>query len=197
MANAIEKQLNRHSVLLQVHAFIVAFLAAVMLGIMWFLIGRIEKVEDRADKRNYSLLKELSHYQLVTPRLEVTSPTATAGGAVGGERITVGGVPRRGSGPVNVEPIEGAVAGLANPQDYKIVIYSHAYDGFYYVQPYVGDSDTAISREGKWDSSIHLGDRYLILLVQKFHEPRAILSRIPAAGEDGVIATKEIEAREE
>jgi len=114
-------------------------------------------------------------------------------------RVTVTRVPPVGSGPTSRGDIAGRVEGVAEPDQYKIVLYAHPADDWWYVQPLretadaPGGADTRISPDGAWNNWTHLGLRYAAMLVKaSFKAPDRALT-LPTVGGD-VLAIDEVEA---
>jgi hypothetical protein len=93
--------------------------------------------------------------------------------------IQITDIPSKGAGPDAVQTIAGRVSGV-KATDCKVVIFAHT--DTWYVQPYIGSSDTAINEDGTWRSDTHLGDRYAALLVKASYKPPTTTGKLPAVG---------------
>jgi hypothetical protein len=102
-------------------------------------------------------------------------------------------IPPKGSGPDRTEPISGKVSGVDGSK-WKVVIFARS-DNKWFVQPYVGSSDTAIRDDGTWGSDTHLGSEYAALLVETSYRPTTILDRLPDVS-GPVLAIARVRARE-
>lgn len=104
--------------------------------------------------------------------------------------ITV--VPRAGEGPIDTDTIAGEVRSEEVTR-YKIVLFARTNQ--WYIQPYTAAPYTAISHDGTWKSTIHLGYEYAALLVEPaFYRPPATLTTLPNLG-GGVLAIARVPAK--
>jgi hypothetical protein len=94
-------------------------------------------------------------------------------------KLSITSVPPKGAGPDRLEAIAGRVSGV-RPKDYRIVIY--ALTDMWYVQPYIDFPLTTINPDGRWESTIHLGSEYAVLLVKPSFKPSPTLAMLPAMG---------------
>ena len=112
-------------------------------------------------------------------------------------RIEITEVPSYDCGGVEKsESIAGRVTGV-EPQRYRLVIYSHACNGVLYVQPTVAAPFTNLDPDGAFDSYIHLGHTYYVLLV-KAHaafKPKPKMTEVPEKGGD-IVAMAKVRGRE-
>jgi hypothetical protein len=84
-------------------------------------------------------------------------------------------------GPDKSEPISGRILGVT-PKEYRLLIYAHACNGVLYVQPTVAAPLVNIDAEGKFDTFIHLGQTYYLLLVDPGYKPKAEITEVPEKG---------------
>src|SRR5436309_3570840 len=76
-------------------------------------------------------------------------------------RIFITRVPPAGNGgPEEVAPIAGKVSGV-DFAAHRVVLYAHASNGVYYVQPWVAAPFTRINDDGTWSTISHLGLIYV------------------------------------
>lgn len=106
--------------------------------------------------------------------------------------VTITQIPPRGEGEDSQGNIAGSVTGVAAPEKYKIVIYTHTNQ--WYVQPLIDAPYTPINEDGTWSNWTHLGYRYAALLVRPSFQPKATLLALPQVGGD-VIAKVEVAAQ--
>lgn len=85
----------------------------------------------------------------------------------------------RGGGPDQVEVIAGEVMGVTF-SDLKVVVFARTDQ--WYVQPYVGNSDTSIGSDGKWETDTHLGVEYAAVLAKRSYRPPATTGALPKIG---------------
>ncbi|MFL6211649.1 MAG: toll/interleukin-1 receptor domain-containing protein [Pyrinomonadaceae bacterium] len=105
-------------------------------------------------------------------------------------QITI--VPPRWAGSDALERIAGTVGGV-QAQEYKVVIFAHT--DKWYVQPYIGLSDTPIKDDGTWENNTHLGFEYAALLVRTSYNPPDTTGTLPnVAG--SVLAITRVAARQ-
>jgi hypothetical protein len=98
-------------------------------------------------------------------------------------------IPSAGAGPGKQELIAGRVS-IANPGSYRLCIYSHT--DRWYVQPYVAAPFTDInSSTGRWQTRIHLGDEYAVLLVRPSYTPPSTMLELPKVGGDIIAIARE------
>ena len=100
-------------------------------------------------------------------------------------------VPKAGAGPDSQGNIAGLIKGIANPEQYKVVLYAHT--DWWYVQPQTIDPLTDIGSDGSWGNWTHLGYRYAALVVRPSFQPEAKTKSLPRVGGD-VIARSETAA---
>ncbi len=74
-------------------------------------------------------------------------------------------------------PISGSVFYLKSPENYYIIIYAHT--NFWFIQPYDYDYLTPIDPNGNWKLQTHLGNEYLILLVNDKYQPEKRSGAVP------------------
>jgi hypothetical protein len=102
-------------------------------------------------------------------------------------------LPHAGGGPTEQELIAGRV-NIANPSNYHICIFSHT--DRWYVQPYVAAPLTEINpSDGRWQTRIHLGEEYAVMLVKPAYNPPATLLELPKTGGDIVYIAREAARR--
>jgi len=93
--------------------------------------------------------------------------------------IQITDVPPRGAGPDRVETIAGTASGV-NIAECKVVVYAGT--NVWYVQPYIGSSDTSIEQDGTWHTDTHLGSKYAALLVKKTYKQPETTGKLPDIG---------------
>lgn len=96
-------------------------------------------------------------------------------------------------GPDRSDSIAGKVSGVT-PANYRLVIYAHACNGVLYVQPTIAAPLTRIAEDGTFNSYIHLGHTYYVLLVAPTYKPKPELSQMPGVGGD-ILAVGRVRAR--
>jgi hypothetical protein len=73
----------------------------------------------------------------------------------------------------------------ADPEAYRIVIYSYAADGVYYVQPDIINAVTSVLSGGSWGTHIYPGLEYWVLVVKPtYSNPPARLTTQPHKDEN-------------
>ena len=103
--------------------------------------------------------------------------------------IEVTTIPPAGGGPGRQELIAGRV-NIADPGKYRLCIFSHT--DRWYVQPYVAAPFSDIDpKNGRWQTRIHLGDEYAVLLVKPSYSPQATMLELPRIGGDVVAIARE------
>jgi hypothetical protein len=110
----------------------------------------------------------------------------------GAPRIEITEVPSYDCGGAEKsESIAGRVTGV-EPKRYRLVIYSHACNGVFYVQPTVAAPFTHLDSDGAFDSYIHLGHTYYVLLVKAdaAFKPKPQMTEVPEKGGDIVAVAK-------
>jgi hypothetical protein len=112
-------------------------------------------------------------------------------GAAARPSIRVTRIPPYGAGPDKMDTIAGQASGV-DFQKHKVVIFAGTDE--WYVQPYIGGSDTSIDPGGKWESDTHLGFRYAALLVKTSYKPPAKMGALPSVGGE-VLAIHEVQGR--
>jgi len=123
------------------------------------------------------------------------APQADGQGHPGGApRIEITEVPSYSCGGVEpLESIAGRVTGV-EPKRYRLVIYSLACNGILYVQPTVAAPFTNLDSDGAFDSIIHLGTTYYVLLVKADAafkpKPQMTEAEVPGKGGDIVAVAK-------
>jgi hypothetical protein len=91
-------------------------------------------------------------------------------------------LPPAGSGPDTSGEIAGVVSGLGkNPTDLRVVVY--AFGDKWYVQPTLEGALLPIDANGRWRTTIHLGTRYIALLVRPGFRPPATTESLPDGAE--------------
>jgi hypothetical protein len=108
-----------------------------------------------------------------------------------GPSIKITEVPSSGAGEVEVETIAGTVSGV-QVKECKVVIFAHT--NTWYVQPYIGSSDTFIQSDNTWRSDTHRGREYAALLVKNSYKPPSTTGKLPDIG-GLVLAIDIVEAR--
>lgn len=105
--------------------------------------------------------------------------------------ITITNPPPRGTGgTVEMDMITGAVSGV-NPNDVKVLIYTHAGDRWW-VQPLETYPFTPVGSDNQWRAKIHLGDEYAAFLVHKDYKSPPTQPGLPSVGDCiWAVATKE------
>ena len=93
--------------------------------------------------------------------------------------IEITEVPTKGAGDQKMETIAGAVSGV-KINECKVVLF--AYTNLWYVQPYIGSSDTTIKEDYTWRNETFLGSRYAALLVKNSYNPPSTTGKLPAIG---------------
>jgi hypothetical protein len=86
-------------------------------------------------------------------------------------------------GPVRMAFIEGRATGFKPGE--QIVLYAHS--GIWWIQPFVGKTNTSIQPDSSWRNSTHLGTEYAALLVEPGFHAASRLANLPAVG-NGVVA---------
>jgi hypothetical protein len=103
--------------------------------------------------------------------------------------IEITTIPPAGGGPGRQELIAGRI-NIADPGKYRLCIFSHT--DRWYVQPYVAAPFTDPDpRNGRWQTRIHLGDEYAVLLVKPSYSPQATMLELPKIGGDVVAIARE------
>jgi hypothetical protein len=97
-------------------------------------------------------------------------------------------VANRGT-PDSLEPVQGHVVG-AEPGR-RVVLYSLADGGTWWVQPFASKPFTNIRPDSTWQTSIHLGEQYAAILAEDSYIPAKTLQRLPAVGA-GVVAVASV-----
>lgn len=93
-------------------------------------------------------------------------------------------------GPTTSADIEGQVEGVAETEQYRIVLYAKT-DNTWWVQPLGAAPYTSLDRNGQFFSWTHTGTRYAALLVRKgFVAPKAIDGELPSSQD--ILARKEV-----
>lgn len=129
---------------------------------------------------------------LVLLAVNITGQTKK-GDKTSAKPIEITTLPRAGGGPTDQELIAGRVT-VTNPGSYRISIYSHT--DRWYVQPYTAAPLTDInSSDGRWQTRIHLGDEYAVMLVKPSYNPPATLLELPQIGGDIVYIAREAARR--
>ena len=120
----------------------------------------------------------------------VPGPTATHS-----ERITVDitEVPPAGKGEDPMATISGSVEGIAEPQQYRVVVYAFS-DSVWYVQPQADQPFTMIQPSGSWSTNTHLGSDYASLVVRPTFQTRAQSGSLPGGAD--VFATARVKGRQ-
>jgi hypothetical protein len=90
-------------------------------------------------------------------------------------------------GPDQVGVIEGKVQGIDGSKA-KVVVF--ALGDMWYVQPFVGASDTEIGEGGAWKTDTHGGTQYAALLCKPSYKPPATTGMLPAVGGDVLAIAK-------
>jgi hypothetical protein len=106
-------------------------------------------------------------------------------------RIAVTEVPPQDcGGPIKQATIAGTVTGSVAP-DERILIYAAACNGVLYVQPTVAASLTTVL-DGKFNSYIHLGHTYYVILVKSSFKPKPEMGEadVPRVGGDVIAIAK-------
>lgn len=106
-------------------------------------------------------------------------------------RIAITEVPPQDCGGPNKQAtIAGTVSGLV-AADERILIYAAACNGVLYVQPTVAASFTTVM-DGKFNSYIHLGHTYYVLLVKSSFKPKAEMGEadVPSVGGEVIAVAK-------
>ena len=98
--------------------------------------------------------------------------------------------PQDCGGPTKQATIAGKVVGSVS-SDQRIVVYSAACNGVLYVQPTAAAPFTRLS-EGLFNSYIHLGHTYYVLLVKDSFKPKPEISEadVPLVGGEVVAIAK-------
>lgn len=104
---------------------------------------------------------------------------ATEAKNTGKPTIEITEVPSKGAGDQKMETIAGTVSGV-KINECKVVLF--AYANIWYVQPYIGSSDTSIKEDYTWRNDTHLGSRYAALLVKNSYNPPSTTGELPAVG---------------
>jgi hypothetical protein len=117
-----------------------------------------------------------------TSSVAYTLPEGQQIGAKPVIEITV--VPPRGGGPDRMERIRGTTRG-ADTKSHRLVIYSRT--DVWYVQPFVAAPFTSLRGDGSFETAIHLGAEYAVLLVDGSFKPPATMTALPVMG-NGLIA---------
>lgn len=82
--------------------------------------------------------------------------------------------PQDCGGPTKQASIAGKITGPV-AADHRILIYAAACNGILYVQPTIAAPMTAIA-DGTFNSYIHLGHTYYVLLVKNTYKPKPEIS---------------------
>lgn len=93
--------------------------------------------------------------------------------------IKITEVPSSGAGDTKMETIAGTVSGV-HVKECKVVIFAHT--NTWYVQPYIGASDTVIQSDNTWRSDTFLGWEYAALLVKNSYKPPSTTGKLPDVG---------------
>lgn len=96
-----------------------------------------------------------------------------------GPSIKITEVPNSGAGDTKMEIIAGTVSGV-DVKECKVVLFAHT--NIWYVQPYVGASDTVIQSDKTWRSDTFLGWEYAALLVKNSYQPPSTTGKLPEVG---------------
>lgn len=91
-------------------------------------------------------------------------------------------------GPGKTAEIKGTVSG-ARPE-HKIILY--AYNGVWWIQPFVKKPFTEIQTDSTWKNLTHLGTRYAAILVEPDYLPPPKTSQLPELG-NGVVAVSVVD----
>jgi hypothetical protein len=138
----------------------------------------------------------LTSHQPIKPQ-EVYQPPAVIPGptTTHAEPITIGitQVPQSGSGEDTMGTIAGSVKGIADPRQYRVVVYAFS-DNVWYVQPQADQLFTMIQADGSWSTDTHLGSDYASLVVRPTFQARAQSGSLP--GGVDVIATARVKGRQ-
>jgi hypothetical protein len=105
--------------------------------------------------------------------------------------ITITRIPPRGAGPDAMETIAGGVGGV-DVTKCKVVVFART--NTWYVQPYAASPYTTIGDDGKWETKVHLGDEYAVLLVETSYKPPATTDTLPKVT-GPVLAVARVSAR--
>jgi hypothetical protein len=108
-----------------------------------------------------------------------------------GPSIKITEVPSSGAGDTKMETIAGTVSGV-QVKECKVVIFAHT--NIWYVQPYIGASDTVIQSDNTWRSDTFLGWEYAALLVKNSYKPPSTTGKLPDVG-GLVLAIDRVEAK--
>ena len=102
-------------------------------------------------------------------------------------------VPPPGGGSDRMMTIAGVVEGIkAKECDCRLVLYSEV--DKLYVQPWVDAPFTDLKPDNTFETLVHLGNYYHLLVVSSTFKPAATLSAAPAVGGE-ILAVARIEAR--
>ena len=104
-------------------------------------------------------------------------------------------VPEFGPGGEDeMQDIAGTVANV-DPTACRIVVYSLAEGGVYYVQPFAGRPVTDILFDSTWSTKVHLGREYWIVLerADRPHPPAKL--RLPPRKEEGVLVVLRVSSK--
>jgi hypothetical protein len=94
-----------------------------------------------------------------------------------------------------MEPIAGTVSGVNIEKCHcKIVLF--ALTNVWYVQPYVDSPFTEVTKDGRFETSTHLGSKYAALLVKPSYNPPATTARLPSIS-GVVLAVATVDAKSE
>lgn len=101
-------------------------------------------------------------------------------------------IPPPGGGPDRMETIAGVVSNVNVKEcGCKVVIFSLG--DVWYVQPFVNAPFTDLTEDGRFETRIHLGSKYAVLLVKSSYQPPAKADSLPAVGGD-VLASVTVDA---
>jgi hypothetical protein len=81
-------------------------------------------------------------------------------------------------GPGRLSTISGRVTGADSGE--QIVLYAHSQR--WWIQPFADRPFTAISADGTWKATIHLGTEYAVLLVRPGYRPSPVIDNLPGTG---------------
>lgn len=130
---------------------------------------------------------------LVLLAINTTGQTKKAEKTAGKPPVEITTLPRAGGGPTEQDLIAGRV-NVANPGSYRISIFSHT--DRWYVQLYTAAPLTDINpSDGRWQTRIHLGDEYAVVLVKPSYNPPSTLLELPKIGGDIIYIAREAARR--
>jgi len=98
-------------------------------------------------------------------------------------------------GPTTSADIEGQVKGVANPDQYFVVLYAKTVDTWW-VQPLAASRLTTLDRNGQFFNWTHTGTQYAAILVKKGYIPPEAVEQLPTSGTSPeILASKVVKGK--